>query len=418
MKKKYYKFTKINHSTLIVGIDIGKNTHYGYLRTLLYDGSKSFPFSNTKEGFEQLIKRIKQFEAKHKTTNVIIGLESTGSYWLPLAYYLKQNTHYQLVQINGKHTKRFKDVTDNTSRKTDQKDPRVIAQIILIGSSLRVSLPEGDKAVIRELTRSRKAILEDKKRAQNRLLRYLSQYFPEFEKLFKDITCKTALYLLKEYPNPDDILKTNEGQLISELRKLSRGRFTAEKVKQLITYSKDSIGIKQGIEAYEMSLLIQIEQVEFALKKIQEIENRIKAKLVRISEYYILKSIKGLGDMTIATIISEVGDFARFRNTHELEKYSGLNLVENSSGRHYGQKRISKIGNEHLRCALYFGVLRMIKKGGVYYEVYQKHLEKGMKKKKAIIVISKKMLRTIHSLVKNEQMFELKYIDTTYHQAA
>jgi transposase len=418
MKKKYYKFTKINDSTLIVGIDIGKNTHYGYLRTLVYDGSKSFPFSNTKEGFEQLLSRIQQFKAKHKTSNIIIGLESTGSYWLPLAYYLKLNTNYQLVQVNAKHTKRFKDVTDNTSRKTDQKDPRIIAQIILIGSSLRVTLPEGDKAIVRELTRSRKAILEDKKRIQNRLLHHLAQYFPEVEKLFKDITCKTALYLLKNYSIPDNIQKTNEDQLINELRKLSRGRFTAKKVKQLKSYSEESIGVKQGIEAYKMLLLILIEQIEFSLNKIKEIENRIKAILVRIPEYYILKSIKGLGDMTIATIISEVGDFTRFNNAHELEKFTGLNLVENSSGKHYGIKRISKIGNEHLRCALYFGVLRMIKKGGAYYEVYQKHLEKGMEKKKAIIVIAKKMLRTIHSLIKNEQMFEVKYIDKTYHQAA
>ncbi|NJK98605.1 MAG: IS110 family transposase [Bacteroidales bacterium] len=174
---KNYKFTKIDETTLIVGIDVGQNTHYGYLRTIMYEDYKSFSFPNSVEGFELLLRKIKKIISQQKIKNVVIGMESTGNYWLPLAYYLGEKTDYTIVQVNGKHTKRFKEVTDNTSNKTDQKDPKVVAQIVLIGSSLRLNLPQGNKAIIRELTRSRKAIMEDKKRAQNRVHALLSMFF-------------------------------------------------------------------------------------------------------------------------------------------------------------------------------------------------------------------------------------------------
>jgi transposase len=409
MKNKQYKFIKVNGKTLIVGIDIGKSNHYGFFLTMSYESAKSFQFSNTREGFNLLIGKIKKFTQVNDIENVVIAVESTGNYWLPLAYYIHNNTNYTLVQVNGKHTKRFKDVTDNTPNKTDHKDPKVIAQVVLIGSSLRVNLPQGVKANVRELTRSRKAFQADRKRVVNRIHAILSLYFPEYLDLFKDISCKTSTFLLKNHPSPGSIIKLGLEPLIKELQKISRGRCNIKKAEELITAAFNTIGVRDGLESYQSMVLAYIVQIELFDTQISAVENQIKASLASLEEYYILRTIKGIGDITIATIISEIGEFSQFKTNKELLKFGGLNLIENSSGKHRGNRRISKVGNEHLRTSLYFLALRMVKKGGIYHEQYTMYVNKGMEKKKAIIAISRKLLRTIHSLIKNNQAFDYEH---------
>lgn len=409
MKKKCNEDIKIDTKTLIVGIDIGKSTHYGIFLTMDNESAKSFKFSNDLKGFKELETRINKYVKNKDIEKVVIGLESTGSYWLPLAYYVQNNTDYMLLQVNSKHTNRFKEVTDNSPNKTDQKDPKVIAQIVQIGRGLNVNLPEGDKANIRELTRRRKELSEDKKRAKNRLHAILAIHYPEILDLFKDISCKTCMYLLNTYPAPNDILQVSKTELSKELKKRSRGRFTDEKIKQLYGIAYNNIGVQEGIIAYASITKSYLLEIEFIDNQMVLLEKEIKNILINLEEYDILKSINGIGDITIATIVSEIGDFNYFKSYKELLKYAGLNLVENSSGNHISNKRISKVGNSRLRTCLYFLVLRLIKKGGIYHEQYQSCIDRGMLKKKAIIALTRKILRTMHSMMKNKKQFEEKY---------
>jgi len=414
----YNKFTKIGEKTLIVGIDIGKETHYGFMRTLSIEDFKAFTFKNTSEGFNTLLNRIVDFKKRHQIENVIVAFESTGNYWIPFANYMKNQKDYTLLQVNSKHTKRFKDITDNTSNKTDNKDPKVIAQIVMIGSGLHVNLPSGPKADLRELTRMRKTIVEDRKRVVNHLESTLAVYFPELGRVFKDLSCKTCLLLLKETPCPDTILKIPEEVLIKKLRRISNGRVDQNKTRLLISHSRSSVGVKYGREAYLMNLNILLAQIELYGSQIKEIEIRITKILKTLAEYNILKSINGLGEITMATIISEVVDFNNFGTDRELLKYAGLNLVENSSGKRQGNRKISKIGNKFFRTSIFFATLRLISKKGVYHELYQTHLKKGMSKKKAVISISRKLVRTIHAMIRKNEKFTVLHEIKQYKNVA
>jgi transposase len=414
----YNKFTKIGEKTLIVGIDIGKETHYGFMRTVSIEDFKAFTFKNTFEGFNILLNRIVGFKKRHQLENVIIAFESTGNYWIPFANYMNNQKDYTLLQVNSKHTKRFKDITDNTSNKTDHKDPKVIAQIVMIGSGLHVNLPSGPKADLRELTRVRKTIVEDRKRVINHLESTLAVYFPELGRVFKDLSCKTCLFLLKETPCPDTILKIPEEVLIKKLQRISNGRVDQSKTRLLISHSRSSVGVKYGREAYLMNLKILLTQIELYGSQIKEIEIRITKILKTLAEYNILKSIHGLGEITMATIISEVVDFNNFGTDRELLKYAGLNLVENSSGKRQGNRKISKIGNKFFRTSIFFATLRLISKKGVYHELYQIHLKNGMIRKKAVIAISRKLVRTIYAMIKKNEEFNMSHEIKQYKNVA
>ena len=117
-------------------------------------------------------------------------------------------------------------------------------------------------------------------------------------------------------------------------------------------------------------------------------------------------SIPGIGAITVATILGEVGDLRGYHSAREIIKLAGLNLYEISSGEHNGQKRITKRGKPLLRLILYMASLRMIRTKGTFNEFYQRLTAKGKAKTKAIVASMCKLIRIIFALVKNEQMYK------------
>ena len=90
-------------------------------------------------------------------------------------------------------------------------------------------------------------------------------------------------------------------------------------------------------------------------------------------------------------------------------KLAGLNLFEISSGKHKGNRHISKRGRPLLRKLLYFAAINTIRKGGVMHACYQRYLERGMLKTKALIAIARKLLRILFALVRDHSQYVENY---------
>ena len=121
----------------------------------------------------------------------------------------------------------------------------------------------------------------------------------------------------------------------------------------------------------------------------------------------LLLSMKGVGLITVAGIIGEVSDFTHFKTQKEILKLAGIDLYEISSGKHKGQRRISKRGRPLLRKLLFFAAMNTIRKGGTMHQTYQKHLTKGMPRIKALIAIARKLLCIMLALVRTQSVFSV-----------
>ena len=117
-------------------------------------------------------------------------------------------------------------------------------------------------------------------------------------------------------------------------------------------------------------------------------------------------TLKGVGAISASVLIGEVGDWRAYSHSRSIEKLAGLNLYEFSSGVHRGNKHISKRGRSLLRHKLYFLSLTLVRKGAAFHEDYQRHLAKGMKKTKALIAISRKLIRVLFAMVRDGKAFE------------
>ncbi len=412
MKSKSQKVRNINEKTLVVTLDIGKKIHYGYFRAPNGKDVKPFHVHNFRKSFEKFWAKIVRFQRQQGLEDIVIGFESTGPYAEPLVHYLK-NKPIKLVQINPMHSKRLKDLTGNSPSKTDKKDPRVIADVICLGHALTVVIPEGAAAQLRRLTQARERAVKSHTAMVNQLQHLIFVIFPEFCSILKP-TSKSAMYLIKKHTTPESIYVMGIKSLAEVLKKISHGKFGQERAKELFQAAQDSIGIYEGKESILLEIDHLVSKAEDEKRFIDSLEKKMANYLSQIPYSGSLLSIKGLGVITVAGMIGEVGDFRKFRTISEITKLAGLDLYEVSSGQHEGQRRISKRGRSLMRKLLYFAALHAIQSNGIMHEPYQQMLERGMPKVKALIAISRKLLRIMFALARDNTEYVKDY-DQIHH---
>ena len=405
---KSKKVRTINEKTMIVAMDIGKITHYAYFRSPRGKDIKPFAFKNFQKDFDDFWIKLCTFKREHELNEVVVGFESSGPYAEPLFHYLRKK-HVNLVQINPMHSKRIKDLTGNSPNKTDKKDPRVIADVISLGHALTLVVPEGSAAQLRRVTQARERALKRRNAAINQLQDLIFIIFPEFLAIMKGISTKTALYLIKKYPTPEDIVSLGLESLASEVKRVSRGKLKRKRAEDLFNAAQISVGVNEGRRGILLEIEHLISQIGADSKFISNLEQQMEKYLIKIPYSQSILSIKGISIVTAAGLIGEVGDFKKFNTISEIMKLAGLDLYEVSSGKHKGQRRISKRGRSLIRKLLFFASINTVRSKGIMHNPYQQMLDRGMPKMKALVAISRKLLSLIFALARDNALYDENY---------
>lgn len=416
-KIKSQKIKSVNDQTMIVTLDIGKGSHYGYFRAPDGQDVEPFAFYNTHDSFHSFWKKLSRFKKAHGCRQVVVGFESTGPYAEPITHFLKQQP-VTLVQINPMHSKRVRELTGNSPNKTDRKDPRVIADVIMLGHALRVVIPQGPSAHLRRLTQARERAIRDRTAIVNQLQHLLFVIFPEFLKVIKKISCKTGLYLLRHYPSRQAIAALGEQQLSRIIKRVSRGKMGQWHAEQLCQAAQASVGINEGQESIVEEIGHLVDKIKRENDFIDRVECQMRVHLEQIPYSRYLLSLPGVGLITVAGLIGEVGDFRQYKTSAEITKLAGLDLFEVSSGKHKGRRRISKRGRPLMRKLLYFAAINAVKSTGTMHQPYTQMLARGMPKIKALVAISRKLLRVMYALARDQEMYMENFDNHRYRFAA
>ena len=96
-----------------------------------------------------------------------------------------------------------------------------------------------------------------------------------------------------------------------------------------------------------------IDELSYFQKKKETIEAELEAAMDTLQLGKILQSMLGVGPIISAAFVGEVGDISRFSSWKQVRSLAGLNLVENSSGKHKSKTKVSKRGRTYLRHMLY-----------------------------------------------------------------
>jgi transposase len=183
------------------------------------------------------------------------------------------------------------------------------------------------------------------------------------------------------------------------------------------TLKSEASKIKTRLHAYthsycpEKKTMARLKkQLGFIEKQYLEVEREIKdyinqdpALKQRIQN---ITNVKGIGLITVITIIAETNGFASIENAKQLTSYSGLDIVMNQSGKHYGKTRISKKGNRHIRSILYMPAMCSMKTNLRFKQFYNQIMTKKECGKIAVVAVARKLLTLIYTLWKNNTVYD------------
>lgn len=408
------RLEEITAGTLIVGVDVAKSVQWA--RFVDYRGieiGKAMSFKNDRQGFESIVARIRE-KCKLKTLkypiyNIMIGMEPTGHYWKPLANYLMK-AGYKVVCVNPYHTKKVKELDDNSPTKSDKKDALTIARLVKDGRFFDPYLPQGEYGELRNLTNARVSVMKRQNAVKNTITAILDEYFPEIWTVFKKpLKGKASRQVLRSCPFPALILSLGEDGVLAEIKKAVKKTVGIKKVRELMKAAEVSIGVEYGLESAKIRLCWLFDELELMEKQLGELEQSMENTLYQTGYAERLLGIKGIGIVTAASFLGEVGDPLRFQNARQIANYAGYNLVEDSSGKSKSGTCISKRGRKQLRSVLYQMAFTMVGTNDEMKALYQ-HLTtrriNPLKKKQALVVVSKKIITVIYSLLKKNEAYK------------
>ena len=194
------------------------------------------------------------------------------------------------------------------------------------------------------------------------------------------------------------------------IRDLSREHSS---LKKGISATKSQLhALEHSHKAYKEVIKMKKEMIKFYEEQLKNIEKEIK-RLVKKdkeldSKIRNIETVKGLGFITIIKVISEVNGFLLFKNIAQVVSYSGLDVVENQSGKHNGKTKISKKGNARIRAALYMPAMAS-SHNKTLKNFYERVNDGRTIKMQGIVAVMRKLLVLIYTLWKNETSYVENY---------
>ena len=348
------KLSFITDDMLIVGCDIGSETHY--IRAIDVRGRElshgAFEFSNTSEGFENAKAWMLELAAKNDKKQIVLGLEPTGHYWFALAAWMI-SSGISVVQVNPYAVKQSKEIEDNSQLKDDRKDPKLIANLVKDGNYGMPYLPENVYADMRRLSMFRDQLTEDR---------------------------------------------------ITKLR--GRGYSRSG---EIVSYAEKSVGLMDGTDVGREAVKWYAEQILKLDGQLATVESILHRKCREIPYAENILAINGVGENILSGILAEIGDVSRFDDVKEIQKLSGMGLVACSSGKHKGQTKISHRGRKRLRYWLFQAAKSAVSHADEFkqlHEYYTTRPNNPLKKMQSLIVIACKILRVIYTILKTGTTYD------------
>ena len=418
MSKKDYtkqveKRQRIKETTLVVGVDIGRE--YNAVGFMNKDGEvlgKSSKVYNSREGFDYFVRTIEEVKAKYGLKDVLIGMEPTGHYWRKLAYFAKDRG-YAVQFVRTTALKHQRELDESSSAKSDMKDALTITNITREGKYIDTVIEDGIFRQLRTLCKVRERIKRYNVSSKNTLTAALDDYFPELRKIFWSTNSRGLWAILERCAFPEDVLTVKVLTIEGIIARSSRRRKTAaQKALDLYQAAKESIGLKQvgSADRYRVKMcLAEVKRTEGLLK---EIEKEMKKLLKQISYAEYLLSIPGIGPISTAIFLGELGNPAYFQHARQIVKYAGYDPQEKDSGQRIGRKIISKKGRWLLRKCLFYMSMRVVVQSKYFKEYYHRKLETKnkfghmLRKKEALCAVVIKLINVIFALLRDRRRFD------------
>src|SRR5881396_1851087 len=312
----------------------------------------------------------------HGVTHV--AMESTGVYWKPVYYLLEDR--FECLLVNAAHLKHV------PGRKTDVQDCVWIAQVLEHGLLRGSFVPPPLIRDLRDLTRYRASLGEERSRQANRLHKFLQDAGLKLSSVASDILGVSGRAMLEAL-----VHGTTDPAVLADL---ARGKLR----RKLPALRQALAGRFQPHHAFLVSqLLAHVDYLDEAITTMsEEVEERLAPFAAQLTQ---LDTIPGINTRTAEVIIAEIGvDMSCFTTDRHLASWAGICPGNNeSAGKHQSGK--TRKGNRWLRMTLIEAAGAAIRTKDSALGARYRRVMRHRGHKKAVVAVAHAMLRAVYHLL-------------------
>lgn len=387
----------------IVGIDIGKNHHEASI--VSPEGKqigRSLRFATTHKGADSLMSFIFK---NIGNSPCVFGMEATGHYWYPIYSFLKAKG-YTICVINPIQSDSLRKMYIRQT-KNDSIDSFLIAEVIRFGQFGTTSMADENILAMRQLCRYRDSVISSRTEIKLRIGTIMEQIFPEYEKQFSSLWVSTSMGILEKYLTPENIKNAPIDELFEIIKDKSHNRLTKAKAISIKEAAADTFGIKIAQDAFSFQLKQLIDRMNFLDKQIEALD-------IEIMKYYeqfdcYLHTIPGIGIIGAATILAEIGDISRFKNSSALVAFAGIDPTVRQSGEFNStHNHMSKRGSPYLRHAIFLAATTCSFHNSPLNAYYKKKRDQGKHHLTATGAVARKLTTVIYAVLRDSKPYEPK----------
>jgi transposase len=341
------------HKTLCVGIDVSSR----HLKLACCDGwgvpvGRAHSFPNSPAGIAALCDAVvARAERIGPGLHVIAGLESTSDFHRPAAKALNAETRLSIEVhvLNPRRVKWFRHL-ELKDTKTDRVDAELIARFVAKIRPQPYAVVSQGCAELQEATRTRRRCMEERSRLKNRLHRLLRTYWPGWREAMSKHFGGRTLVALKACPSPHDARRRGASR-IAQLRNCDGKRIGRVFAERFLARAKD-------VPSPQLPMMVRISIQDAADRILQlnsllrRLDAAIAEELERVFPDNVLLSLPGLGPVSVASILAEIGDIRRFPTKEVFIGYCGLYPIAWESGDTKLRFCMTRKGNRMLKLSL------------------------------------------------------------------
>ena len=403
------KLAQVKPGTLFVGVDLGLDRN---VAVVINGGGRRlarFAFPHDRDGYDYLRRRLMKAQKDHEAPAVLVGMEPSNHFWKLLAAELERH-HLAYRLVNPYTVKKHREGDQLDRSKDDVRDAFAIADLLRTGKFTETQLLHGQYAELRQYSTLYERLRCEIVRQKNRLHSAVGQLFPELKRVFKDIFGQTAMAMLYNHAAAVVVRDLSEESFIAAVRLSFAGkRLSLSKLRRAHALAATSVGVQHGVQALQLMVQQQLETLALLMRLWEDARTALTDPFLALPESRYILSVHGIGLVSAAIILAEIGDPSHYHNGRQWVKLAGSQPVPNISGRKTRSRTpMSRKGRPRLRTTLFFVVIRLVQVDDAFgrqYLYFQQREKNPLTKMQALGALMNKLLRILWALVRNQTLY-------------
>jgi transposase len=402
----------LDPNDIAVGIDLASDKHVVVVASAQGERLTRFSIPHSRRGIEELVRRTQPARWKRPNGRTIVAFEATGHVWESVAYWLQQaGVEYRIV--NPLATHRLREARQLDRDKRDVTDAEQIAELLRTGMVTRTQLDPRPYFELRRLWGEFSRLRSERARLRTLTTHQLYGLFPELVSNWKDVFAPGALALLRLGWTPRQMAAVSAAQLYQRAREHRHGRrLWRFKITQAHEKATASVALPDGADALAAEIQRIVARADLLSAQIETLSAEIQRRLGALEEARYLQTLPGIGWVTIAGLIGEIGPIDKYQHGRQLVKLAGLNPSRRESGKMAGRTTMTRRGRAGLRALVYMATLSSLQHNPrikAHYERLLQRPDRPLTKMQALGACMIKFLMYAFAVMHKRQAFEVEH---------